>query len=805
MVNVMKSFYKNIFRTIKQSLGRYLAILGITFLGSMMFSGLLSTSPNMTKTSDSYFSNANLFDIKIISNSMFSNKELIKISNQKNVKKILKTSLLDSQSEINSENYTLRLIALSSFDNLGMNKLTLIEGKMPKNAKEVVIVKPVEGFSDSKIKVGDKIKLFSSKLLKTDEVTIVGIVNSPEYFSNGSVSSSVGTGKIDFIIYGKTSLLLNEFYNQLYLTVSPTYIKGKGIANVDYSNKINQLKKSIREDISDSKNWLISDRDANVGYIALKNDINSISGVARIFPIIFIVVAAFVAMTTMTRLVEEERIIIGTLKSLGYSNQRVLLKYLIYSMTASILGSTIGAFVGFRSIPNSIWDTYSIKYSLPTLTQSIDWQIALISIIGLTIVTVISTLVSVRNNVSQTSSQLLIPQAPVAGKRVILERVTFIWKKISFLYKVTIRNVFLDKKRMWMTILGVMGCTMILVTAFGLRESLQNFTRDQYKEIFKYDATFGVKTEDNSVSKILESNDVKFLKFQNSSIEIEKENINYNINLIVPELGNVNIESFISLKNYKTNDLLSFDESSAIISQNIAQRLGISEGDTITFNLYGDTEKKKVKISKITKNYQENYLYLSPKLYESLCKQKPIYNNYYIKFMKASNSEKSNLYKKLRGIDAVTYINKKQTIVNQIDEGLQGMNMIVIILIVAAGLLAFLVLYNINNINVSERTREISTLKVLGFKNGEVEAYVFREVIILTIFGCVLGLMVGYYSFLNVIKSIGTDFYVFNENISISTFVYSSIITLLFAMIINIFMIMKLRNINMLDSLKSVE
>ena len=200
MVNVMKSFYKNIFRTIKQSLGRYLAILGITFLGSMMFSGLLSTSPSMTKTSDSYFSNANLFDIKIISNSMFSNKELVKISNQKNVKKILKTSLLDSQSEINSENYTLRLIALSSFDNLGMNKLTLIEGKMPKDDKEVVIVKPVEGFSDSKIKVGDKIKLFSSRLLKTDEVTIVGIVNSPEYFSNGSVSSSVGTGKIDFVI-----------------------------------------------------------------------------------------------------------------------------------------------------------------------------------------------------------------------------------------------------------------------------------------------------------------------------------------------------------------------------------------------------------------------------------------------------------------------------------------------------------------------------------------------------------------------------------------------------------------------------
>ncbi|MCY7040020.1 ABC transporter permease [Streptococcus sanguinis] len=801
----MKSFYKNIFRTIKQSLGRYLAILGITFLGSMMFSGLLSTSPSMTKTSDSYFSNANLFDIKIISNSMFSNKELVKISNQKNVKKILKTSLLDSQSEINSENYTLRLIALSSFDNLGMNKLTLIEGKMPKDDKEVVIVKPVEGFSDSKIKVGDKIKLFSSRLLKTDEVTIVGIVNSPEYFSNGSVSSSVGTGKIDFVIYGKTSLLLNEFYNQLYLTVSPTYIKGKGIANVDYSNKINQLKKSIREDISDSKNWLISDRDANVGYIALKNDINSISGVARIFPIIFIVVAAFVAMTTMTRLVEEERIIIGTLKSLGYSNQRVLLKYLIYSMTASILGSTIGAFVGFRSIPNSIWDTYSIKYSLPTLTQSVDWEVALISIIGLTIVTVISTLVSVRNNVSQTSSQLLVPQAPVAGKRVILERVTFIWKRISFLYKVTIRNVFLDKKRMWMTILGVMGCTMILVTAFGLRESLQNFTRDQYKEIFKYDATFGVKTVDNSVSKILESNDVKFLKFQNSSIEIEKENTNYNINLIVPELRNANIESFISLNDYKTNDHLSFDESSAIISHNIAQRLGVSEGDTITFNLYGDTEKKKVKISKITKNYQENYLYLSPKLYESLYKQKPIYNNYYIKFVKANNSEKNTLYKKLRGIEEVTYINKKQTIVNQIDEGLQGMNMIVIILIVAAGLLAFLVLYNINNINVSERTREISTLKVLGFKNGEVEAYVFREVIILTIFGCVLGLMIGYYSFLNVIKSIGTDFYVFNENISISTFVYSSIITLVFAMIINIFMIFKLRNINMLDSLKSVE
>lgn len=805
---VMKAFRKNVFRTIKQSMGRYLSILGITFLGSLMFSGLLASAPNMIYTSNSYFSDSKFFDLKVNSYVGFSEEQIDEIVETNGIKDYERAKTIDFQASLKSENYTVRLIGLNDYDNLSVNQLSLSSGEFPDKENEIVIVEPVEGIGD--IKLGDIISFGDedeSQLVKSKDLKIVGIVSSPEYFSNGAISSTVGTGEINYIIYGQESNIAIPQFNELYLTLDYDHKNDTSLESSAYVDKLEDAKEDIESLNTDEITWIISDRGTNVAYVGLKNDIESIAGIAQFFPIIFIIVAAFVALTTMSRLVDEERVIIGTFKSLGYSNGNNLSKYIMYASSSSIIGSCFGILAGFNILPNMIWETYSMKYLLPSMIQGSHLLIALISVMGMTLVTVLSTLWSVRNTVKENAAQLLMAKAPAMGKRVLLEYCKPLWNRLSFLYKVTLRNVFLDKKRMFMTIIGVLGCTTILVTAFGLRDSVQGFTNFQYDRIFKYDATIGYSNNEDysKLDKFLKDNsDIESkMKFQEMAIEIGEEDNYYTINLTVPENKDGNIKEFISLINPSTDEAIEFSKDSVILSENVANRLDVGIGDTIKFNLYGDTERKSVKITGITENYQENYLYISSSIYESLYDSTPEYSNYYLNL----NSDISNeeFYDELRTYKAVTYIDKKQELVDQINDGLQGMNMIVIMLIVAAGLLAFLVLYNINNINVEERTRELSTLKVLGFYDKEAESYIFRETMLLTLFGCLLGLVVGYFAFVNVISAIGTDFYMFNSSIKVSAFIFAVVATFIFAYIINIFMKLKVRSINMLDSLKSVE
>ncbi|MEI5995278.1 ABC transporter permease [Candidatus Enterococcus mansonii] len=805
---VMKAFSKNTFRTIKQSLGRYLSILGITFLGSVMFSGLLAAAPDMIYSSKNYFNENHLFDLKVSSLNGFSDNKIGEMEKLGNVEDVERVKTIDFQGKLKSENYTIRLIGLKDIKNTKVNRLKLVNGKYPKENDEIVVVEPVEGMGS--IKIGDVLTLEdedSVQFVEKKKLKIVGIVSSPEYFSNGAISSMVGTGEINYVIYGQASNILLPAYNEVYLTLDDDHLNESSLEGGGYEKLLKETKEEIDNLNSDESSWITSDRDTNVAYVGLKNDIESIAGVAQIFPLIFIVVAAFVALTTMSRLVDEERLIIGTLKSLGYSNSKILSKYLIYASTGSIIGSFLGTLVGFNVLPNMLWETYSMKYSLPSLLATPHIFISMISMIGLTLVTVLATLWSVKNTVRQNAAQLLTAKDLPVGKRVLLEYFTPLWKRLSFLYKVTLRNVFMDKKRMLMTIIGVMGCTTILVTAFGLRGSVQGFTDYQYEQIFKYDVTIGYKNgaDASKLDDFIKSSSTikESMKFQEMAIEIGDDDNLYTINLSVPEKTNDKIKEFVTLVNPVTDKKIIFDEKSIILSENVANRLNVGVNDKVKFKLYGDSKPKSVTITGITENYQENYLYISPKVYKSLYSEEPKFSNYYLNL----NGKKStkNVYNELRNNESVTYIDKKQALVDQINDGLQGMNMIVYMLIIAAGLLAFLVLYNINNINVEERTREISTLKVLGFYDKEAESYIFRETLLLTLFGCLVGLVLGYFAFTSVIKAIGTDFYMFNSSIKVNAFVYATVLTFVFAYIINIFMKLKVRSINMLDSLKSVE
>ncbi|MHB8064252.1 MAG: FtsX-like permease family protein [Ruminiclostridium sp.] len=850
----MRAFNKNTNRTIKQSLGRYLSILGIAFLGSTMLSGLLSTSPDMSTTGNNYYEKAQFMDLQVKSVYGFTEEDVDKIKTVDGIKSVFPTFSMDAVADISGKNYTLRIQGVGSdVKNSDINRLDLVEGEYPQKDNELVIVEPVEGLYQ--IKVGDTVRLDDeyTKNVKNEEYKIVGVVKSPEYISNGAISTTEGMGAINFELYGLKDNFKQDYYSDIYIKILKKEFENS-LTDDGYSDAVDKVKEQIEKigekrtriipnDItkklektkSDYKKfvamgvssketeegiaylegvlkangdgkWYVLDRDVNVGYIAFTNDIKSTEGMAKIFPIIFFIVAAFVSLTTMARLVNEERIIVGTFKALGYSNYTIISKYLKYAISASLIGSVIGTFVGFRIFPLVIWNAYGMKYSLPDLDLKYYLGLGILSVITLTFVSALTTVFTIRNTLKQKTAELLVSKATSKGKRIFLERITPIWSRLAFLYKVTARNVFLDKKRMFMAIFGVVGCTSILITAFGLRDSVQGFTTYQYENIFKYDATVGYENETPSDDLTKLISDKKYinssLKYRKNTIEINnKEGNKFTINLTIPDEAKT-FTKFVELLDRDNGEKLRFIDDSAILSENVARRLKANIGDKVYIKLLNEEDKKEVTITGIAQNYQENYLYIGKGLYKKLFDEDLTCSNYFLITTDISQKMLNNEFVK---IDDVTFIDFKKDLINQINDGLNSMNMVVVILIVAAGLLAFLVLFNVTNINVEERSREIATLKVLGFYDKETESYIFRETMTLTIIGCGIGLCVGAFMFLGVIRGIGTDFYMFNESLNPKSFIYSAICTIVFAIGINLFMRIKIRKVDMLESLKSIE
>lgn len=569
---------------------------------------------------------------------------------------------------------------------------------------------------------------------------------------------------------------------------------------------------SAKDKVNDIKrpDWYILDRDTNTGYVSYMQDTDRIANIGKVFPVVFFVVASLISLTAMTRMVEEQRTQIGTLKALGYSKFKIAKKYIIYSVLATTVGGIVGMCIGFRILPKIIFDMYAMMYSMPDLIIEFNMTYAIMGL-GIAIAcTCGATIYSCTKELNSSPAVLMRPKSPKAGKRVLLERITFIWSRLKFTQKVTVRNIFRYKKRFLMTIIGICGCTSLIVAGFGLRDSISYMIPSQYGEIFKYQSSISFKSDaprekiEKQANEISNNENVtETLKANMQAIKIIKDNNNQNIQLIIPEEP-MNLNSFIQLRDRKTKTEYELPNDSIIITEKLAKLLEIKVGDTITIE-NNDNIQKEVKVSNITENYLMHYIYMSPTLYKNLYNENVKYNTVLAKTKNITEEQEKSLAKEFLENDDISAVSFTSSTKNIFSEVMENMNLVVWILIISAGMLAFIVLYNLSNVNISERIRELATIKVLGFYDKEVYNYVSRETVLLTIIGIGLGLFAGYFLNLFIMETCELDVMMFQKRVNMESYIYAILITVLFTIIVNIITYFSLKKIDMIESLKSVE
>ena len=573
--------------------------------------------------------------------------------------------------------------------------------------------------------------------------------------------------------------------------------------------KLDDAKKEL-EDL-EMPEWMVTDREALPEYTDYGDNADRLRNIGQVFPVIFFLVAALISLTTMTRMVEEQRTQIGTLKALGYKKSAIAAKYICYAFFATLLGSVLGMLIGEKIIPYIIITAYGIMYHNVANTISIDYQpgFALIASAASVVCTVGATLFASGKELQETPASLMRPPAPKEGKRVLLERLTFIWKHLSFSWKSTIRNLFRYKKRLIMTVFGIAGSMGLMLVGFGIQDSISDIAAIQYRELQHYD---GMVIEDSDATEEEHAELFEYMKeneqiahcnrVQMTKISAPKGSSNISIYLFVPE----SLSEFakdVTLKNRITGETYELTDEGAAISEKTASLLGLKVGDMIPLKK-GDKEYK-VRVAVITENYMSHYLYMTPRVYEQTFGEKPEYENIVFTMQEDCKDDLEMAGSRILANPGALSISYTSSLASQVDRMLSTLDAVILVLIVSAGMLAFVVLYNLNNINITERQRELATLKVLGFYDGEVSQYVLRENVILTVLGIMFGAVFGILIHRYVITTVEVDAVMFGRNIKPLSFLYSGILTSIFSIVVNGVMHFKLKTIDMVESLKSVE
>lgn len=537
----------------------------------------------------------------------------------------------------------------------------------------------------------------------------------------------------------------------------------------------------------------------NYGVNAFSQDADRINNIAKVFPIMFFIVAALVCLTTMTRMIDEQRTKIGTLSALGYGRGAIAAQYLAYSGIAAVIGGIVGIAIGNTVIPLVIFNTYKILYSLPKIVLTVDVFKAGLAFTAAFLLTAAATLWAALDSLRSSAAQLMRPAAPKSGKKVILEHIGFLWRRMSFTSKVTCRNILRYKKRFFMTVFGIAGCCALLLTGFGLKDSISGMIPKQYEDIQNFDLTVYLARDSESVRRSIADNSDDCIFVQSTSSTAMSGSESLECYVFVPEDG-AKLTEYIDFHNRKSGERIDFPgDGEAVIAEKLSMRLGIGAGDKIAVSR-GEGDYVELTVGAVTENYIYNYVYMSPKTYETVFEKAPQYNEAYVKSSDpaaagAAISENE---------DAASVMNSKE-MMDSFSDVFDSLNGVVWLLIVSACLLNFVVLYNLTNINIGERVREIATIKVLGFYPHETDAYIYRENIVLTAVGTALGLLLGIYLHSFVITAAEIDMIMFTRDISVQSYILSAVLTFVFAALVNIFMHFRLTGISMTESLKSIE
>ena len=556
--------------------------------------------------------------------------------------------------------------------------------------------------------------------------------------------------------------------------------------------------------------WYVLDRGSIEAYVEFEQNADRIGAIGEVFPAIFFLVAALISLTTMTRMVEEERIEIGTLKALGYSKLSIARKYILYAFLATLGGSLFGAAVGLKVLPSVIITAYMILYrNIPEVITPFNLYYASLATVLALMCVEIATFFACYKELHAKPAQLMRPESPKAGKRVFLERIPFLWKRLNFTWKATIRNLMRYKKRFLMTVFGIGGCMALLLVGFGLKDSIFVIYTRQFDEIMIYDASVSVDNKASDEQRedlektMKEWKDIAdYNKVATGSVDILFKGESKSLSLYVPEDVSA-FEDYIVFREREGHKKLILSNDGVLLTEQIAKKLGIKAGDSI--GLKQDKKEVTVEVTGITENYMTHYVYMSPVLYQSLFGHTPEYNELFCLMPgvdQKSELSVGNLLLEKPAAAGIFYTSYYRDLLSNI---LVSLNIVVWVLIISAGALAFVVLYNLNNININERRRELATLKVLGFYNQETAAYVYRENIILTIIGAGLGAVLGILLHQYVITTVEIDMVMFGRNIDPSSFLYSILLTILFSAFVNFVMYFKLKKIDMVESLKSIE
>lgn len=556
--------------------------------------------------------------------------------------------------------------------------------------------------------------------------------------------------------------------------------------------------------------WYILDRNANAGYVGFIQDTQSIAKIGQVFPAVFFVVAILISLTSMTRMVEEQRTQIGTLKALGYTKPQIASKYVVYASLASMIGGILGMIVGFILLPKVIWMMYSMMYRITDISIHFNMQYGGVGLLLISACMVGATIFSAMKELNATPATLMRPKAPKMGKRVLLEKIPFIWKHLNFSKKVTVRNLFRYKKRVLMTIIGISGCTALILTGFGLRDSISSILPSQYENIFHYDIQLnfknGLEEEQKQayIEKLKQKEEIEEITpIYMTSTSAVKEEKKEEVQIVVPKQEEA-LEKAIHVVDVKTKETISMQDGEIYITDKLAELIGAKQGDWIV--LQNDKEEGvSVKIGNIVENYISHYVYMNQATYTALYAQEYTNNVLLLNHKELAEEQEEQLATEFMEDKEVASITRTTNSMRYMKDMLQLLNYVVVILIISAGLLAFVVLYNLSNVNISERIRELATIKVLGFYDQEVHAYVSRETVILTCIGIVIGLAGGFFLNSYIIGTCEINILRFPKYIQLSSYLMAALITIVFTVIVSIVTYFALKKIDMIESLKSVE
>ena len=781
----MKKLLKETIVCMVKTSKRFISILVIVLLGVGFFAGIRAVAPDMKNTLDNYYEKTNMYDIFITSNYGIREEVEKKLEEKYNVETGYSFDAITTK----KEDYATKIISYNKEDKINTPKL--IKGKMPEKVDEVV----VDNDFRSEIKIGDKITI-DSNLINNKTVTVTGYVESPLYISTERDSTNLLSGTIDYYLYMNETNIISPVKTTAYINLAAEESR----FSKKYEDTVKKAKTDIRKTLQEEKvtgeEWYVLDIDSNAGFYQYEQDTERIDNVAKVFPLVFFIVAVLICLTTMTRMVEEERSQIGTLKSLGYKDSAIIFKYILYATLATIIGSIIGVVIGYRLLPELCFEMYKNMYRLGDIKLSYYASLTFQGMIIALLCTLGATIYTCRKTLKESPANLLRPVAPAAGKRVLLERIPIIWNHLSFSHKVTVRNVFRYKKRFLMTIIGIAGCTGLILAGFGLKDCIVKMVPHQYEEIFSYQAKIALNEEktNETINKIKENKKIKdILEVQEEAVTIDNKDTNQSVTLVIPK---EDPDGFIKLQDRKTNEHYNLNNG-IIITEKLANLLEVEENDVLKFT---GTDKYEKKIAHITENYLFHYIYLPKSEY-----QEDEYNTVLVKTKNMTEKEEKEFASKLKEIPGVSSITFTSSTRHIFDDTMDNFAYVSLILIVSAGALAFVVLYNLSSVNISERRRELATIKVLGFYDKEVYQYINRENTILTLIGILLGLGIGNILTMYIIKTCEIDMLMFDPTIALASYIYAILITAAFAILVNVILYFSLKKIDMIESLKSVE